>query len=111
MGTRNGLPFVANDDRVDAAILGLFGLFPEGTIVKEGFEEAARSIDIPLLFVFQWDDTLMSREDGLNLFDVIGSKEKAMHINPGGHVGIPVSESETWKPFFVRNLGKAKVSP
>ena len=109
MGTRNGVPFVGNDERVDAAILGLFGLFPEGTVVKEGFEAAARNIDIPLMFVFQWDDTLMTREDGMELFDVFGSSEKVMHVNPGGHVGIPVSERETWKPFFVSNLGKAKI--
>jgi len=109
MGTRNGVPFVGNDERVDAAILGLFGLFPEGTVVKEGFESAARNIDIPLMFVFQWDDTLMTREDGMELFDAFGSAEKVMHINPGGHVGIPISERETWKPFFVSNLGKAKV--
>ena len=66
MGCRLGVPFVAADKRVTAAIVGLFGLFPEGpgTSVKEGFATAAKSITVPLLFVFQWDDQLMSREDG-----------------------------------------------
>jgi dienelactone hydrolase len=105
MGTRLGVPFVAADKRVKAAVLGLFGLFPEGTVVKEGFEKAARSIEIPLIFVFQWNDELMKREDGLKLYDAFSSKEKAMHINPGGHVDIPASERATWKPFFRHHLG------
>jgi hypothetical protein len=25
-----------------------------------------------------------------------GCKGKVMHINPGGHTGIPVTERETW---------------
>lgn len=107
MGTRVGVPFVAADRRIDAAVLGLFGLFEEGTLVKEGFAAAARSIEVPLIFVFQWDDTLMRRDDGLKLFDAFGSKRKAMHINPGGHVDIPNSERATWKPFFVHHLGEA----
>lgn len=28
--------------------------------------------------------------------------------NPGGHTGIPVSEQQTWKPFFVNHFRKAK---
>lgn len=105
MGTRLGVPFVAADKRIKAAVLGLFGLFPEGTVVKEGFEAAARSIEIPIIFVFQWHDELMRREDGLKLYDAFGSKQKAMHINPGGHVDIPASERVTWKPFFTHHLG------
>ncbi len=108
MGTRNGVPFVAADDRIKVAILGLFGLFPEGTIVKEGFADAARSIEIPLMFVFQWDDTLMTREHGIDLFDAFGSTDKVMHINPGGHIDVPEPERDSWKPFFVRYLGEAE---
>ncbi|MDO9475184.1 MAG: alpha/beta hydrolase [Pseudohongiella sp.] len=109
MGTRFGVPLIAEDARIKAAILGLFGLFPEGRTVPVGWGDDARSISVPLIFVFQRSDTLMTLQNGTDLFDAFGSSEKAMHINPGGHTAIPVSEREKWKPFFVSHLGKAKL--
>ena len=98
MGTIIGLPFVASESRVKAAVLGLAGL------AGAPFEEAARSLRIPILFVFQWDDELMTRESGLALFDAIGSEEKTMHINPGGHVNTPLFERDAYEAFFRRHL-------
>ena len=69
---------------------------------------AARSLRIPILFMFQWDDELMSRESGLALFDAIGSADKTMHINPGGHVQIPLFESDASEAFFLRHLGASR---
>jgi dienelactone hydrolase len=109
MGARFGIPLVANDSRIVAAVLGLFGLFEEGRVVPKGFGDDVRKIKVPLIFVFQRNDTLMTLQNGIDLYDAFGSKEKAMHINPGGHTGIPVSEQETWKSFFVNHLGKAKL--
>jgi hypothetical protein len=109
MGTRFGVPLVANDSRIVAAVLGLFGLFEEGTAVPKGWADDARKIKVPLIFVFQRNDQLMTLQNGIDLYDAFGSSDKVMHINPGGHTGIPVSEQETWKPFFVNHLGKAKV--
>jgi hypothetical protein len=83
MGTAIGLPFVA-------------------------FEQAARSLQMPVLFLFQWDDELMTRESGLQLFDAIGSSDKSMHVNPGGHVAMPLHEREAIEAFFVRTLGSAR---
>jgi dienelactone hydrolase len=109
MGTRYGIPLVANEPRIVAAVLGLFGLFEEGTTVPKGFGDGARKIKAPLIFVFQRDDALMTLKNGTDLYDAFGSKEKTMHINPGGHTEIPVSERQVWKPFFVNHLGRAKV--
>jgi dienelactone hydrolase len=109
MGTRFGVPLVANDSRFQAALFGLFGLFPEGTTVPVGWGDDARSITIPLIFVYQRSDSLMTLQSGIDLFDAFGASEKTMHINPGGHTAIPVSEREKWKPFFVSHLGKARV--
>ena len=105
MGTHLGVPFVAAEPRITFAIFGLLGL-------REGaFAEAARSITIPLQFIFQWDDELMTREAGVALFDAFASKEKTMHINPGRHVGIPQFEAADWEAFYVRHLGRAADAP
>ena len=105
MGTSTGVPFVASEPRVTAAVLGLAGLRP-GAV---DFEKAARSITIPLIFTFQWDDEIAKREHGLALYDAFGSKEKSMHINPGPHMGIPPFEREHWEMFYLRHLGSATV--
>lgn len=102
MGTAIGLPFVASEPRVKAAVLGLAGLGNRPG--ADRFEQAARSLRIPILFLFQWDDELMQREHGLNLFDAIGSTDKTMHINPGGHVNMPLFERDSVEAFFARHL-------
>jgi pimeloyl-ACP methyl ester carboxylesterase len=102
MGTAIGLPFVASEPRISAAVLGLAGLGNRPG--QQAFEAAAKSLSIPILFVFQWDDELMNRESGLALFDAIGSKEKTMHINPGGHVQTPLFERDDYELFFKRHL-------
>lgn len=103
MGTAIGLPFVAGEPRVAAAVLGLAGLSERPGAAA--FEQAARSLSVPLLFVFQWDDELMSRASGLALFDALGSRDKAMHIHPGGHVETPLYERDAYDDFFRRHLG------
>ena len=109
MGTHIGLPFVAGEPRISAAVLGLAGLHNRPG--AEEFEQAARSLRIPVLFVFQWDDELMSRESGLALFDAIGSTAKTMHVNPGGHVQTPLFERDAADAFFIRHLGRVESAP
>lgn len=106
MGTAVGLPFVAVEPRIRAAVLGLAGL--GGRPAAGDLEGAARALRIPVLFLFQWDDELMSRVSGLALFDAIGSADKTMHVNPGGHVQIPLFETDASEAFFLRPLGLAR---
>ena len=105
MGTMIGLPLVASEPRVKAAVFGLAGLGNRPGM--EGLEAAARSLTIPVLFLFQWHDELMTPEAGTALFDAIGSAEKTMHVNPGGHVAIPLHERDAAEAFYVRHLGAA----
>jgi dienelactone hydrolase len=100
MGTAYGVPLLAGEPRISAAVLGLGGLGPG----REGLRAQAGGITIPLLFLFQWDDELMTRESGLALWDAFGSAEKTMHINPGPHVGIPLFEREAALAFYRRHL-------
>jgi dienelactone hydrolase len=103
MGTGIGLRFVASEPRVKAAVLGLAGLGVG--MGGDEFEAAARSLRVPILFLFQWDDELIARDAGLALFDAIGSTDKTLHVNPGGHVQVPVFENDSAESFFVRHLG------
>jgi dienelactone hydrolase len=100
MGTAFGVPLLASESRITAAVLGL-GALREGN--DELRAQAAR-ITIPLLFLFQWDDELMTREGGLALWDAFGAEEKTMHINPGPHVGIPLFERDAALSFYERHL-------
>ena len=97
MGTTHGIPVVAHDRRITAAVFGLNALQPTN-------EADARSITVPILFLNQSDDELMTRDVALALWDAFGSKEKTMHINPGGHVQVPRFERDASEAFFRRHL-------
>jgi pimeloyl-ACP methyl ester carboxylesterase len=103
MGTAIGVPFVASEPRIVAAVFGLAGLRPGA----DQLEAAARAIEIPVEFVFQWDDEIASREAGIALFNAFGGAEKTLHANPGGHLAIPAFEGASWERFFIRHLGRA----
>jgi len=98
LGSLIGIPFVAAEPRVTAAV---FGLAPDD------LAEAAARITIPVEFLLQWDDELLPRESGLALFDAFGSAEKTLHANPGPHMGVPAFELDSSERFFTRHLGVA----
>ena len=96
MGGAIGVPLVAAEPRITAAVLGLCG--------HETLAEAAGRISVPVEFVLQWDDEMVPRAAGLALFDAIASPEKTLHANPGRHVGVPAFELESSERFFFRHL-------
>ncbi len=96
LGSAIGVPLVAAEPRIRAAVLGLMGL--------ETLAEPAARITVPVEFVLQWDDEIVPRDSGLALFDAIGSAEKTLHANPGGHMDVPVFEVESSQRFFTRHL-------
>jgi dienelactone hydrolase len=97
MGCGLGIPFVAAEPRVRAAVLGL-----GGALAAAG---AAARITVPVELVLQWDDERMPREHGLALFEALGSAEKTLHANPGGHGDLPGFETDSSLRFFARHLG------
>ena len=99
MGTTHGLPLAARDDRIAAAVLGLNALTGD-----EVWAEQARSVTIPVLFLCQSEDELMSRDAALGLWDALGSTEKTLHLNPGVHVQVPKFERQASEDFFRRHL-------
>ena len=100
MGGAVGVPFVAAEPRVTAAILGLAGLLPDQKVLAD----AAARITVPVEFVLQWEDELVPRDSGLALFNAFSSREKTLHANSGGHTRVPSWEAESWERFFKRHL-------
>lgn len=100
MGTTHGLPLAAQDERIAAAVFGLNALRAGDDV----WARRAAAVTIPVLFLVQWDDELMTRESSLALWEAFGSTEKTMHVNPGGHVQVPRFERDASADFFRRHL-------
>lgn len=99
MGTAIGIPFVAADTRITAAVFGQHW--------PDVLAEKAAQITIPIEFDLQWDDEHIPREAGLALFDAFASKEKTLHANSGKHKELPRFEADSGARFFARHLGRA----
>ncbi|MFI9466740.1 dienelactone hydrolase family protein [Streptomyces sp. NPDC052492] len=97
LGCGLGVPFVAAEPRVRAAVLGLGG--------ASASAEAAARITVPVEFLVQWDDERVPRDQSLALFDALASPEKSLHVNPGRHGEIPPTELDSTLRFFIRHLG------
>jgi dienelactone hydrolase len=97
LGCGLGVPFVAAEPRVRAAVLGL-----GGALASAG---AAAQITVPVEFLVQWDDERVPREQCLALFDAFGSAEKTLHANPGKHGEAPGFEMDSTVRFFARHFG------
>jgi dienelactone hydrolase len=97
LGCGLGVPFVAAEPRVRAAVLGLGGALASA--------EAAARITVPVELLVQWDDERMPRAHGLALFDALASAEKTLHANPGRHAELPAFELDSTVRFFARHLG------
>jgi cephalosporin-C deacetylase-like acetyl esterase len=96
MGTAIGVPLVAAEPRIAAAVFGLFWADP--------LAETARRVTVPVEFALQWDDEHIPRESGLALFDAFASKEKSLHANTGAHKELPRFEADSAVRFFARHL-------
>jgi dienelactone hydrolase len=101
MGTIFGLPLVAAESQIKAAVLGLMGNVGP---TKERIIKDAADVTCPLLFLLQWDDELFKRESAFELFDLIGSSDKRLHANKGTHAAVPSDEFEATQTFLARQL-------
>ncbi|MES9523019.1 alpha/beta hydrolase family protein [Streptomyces capoamus] len=96
LGCGLGVPFVAAETRVRAAVLGLGGALASGA-------DASR-ITVPVEFLVQWDDERVPRDQSLALFDAFASADKTLHAHPGRHGDMPAFELDSTLRFFSRHL-------
>ncbi|RSN50631.1 alpha/beta hydrolase [Actinomadura sp. WAC 06369] len=93
-----GVRLAVVEPRIAAAVLYA------GSFVPRAIFEEARQVTIPLHVLLQWDDEGNDRQVALDLFDALGSKEKTLHANMGGHTGVPQFAGEAAAQFFTRHL-------
>ena len=103
MGTIYGAPFVAADKRIVVAVLGLMGITGPDHY-RPVIAEAAANVDIPVLFIMQLEDELFSRDECLELFDALATRDKRLHANAGLHPAVPVEELHNSVDFLVAGL-------
>jgi dienelactone hydrolase len=110
MGTAAGIPLVAGEPRISAAVFGSAGIpaaaSPDPMLeyhrVRLG--AVAPAVTCPVLVVQQWDDQVFPRDACLNLFDAIGSTEKRLHVTPGRHGRVPPDELDAAAAFLAAHL-------
>jgi pimeloyl-ACP methyl ester carboxylesterase len=101
MGTIYGVPLVAAEPRIRVAVFGLMGLLGP---TRARLAVDAASIRCPVLFIQQWDDSLIPRAETFELFDALGSVDKRLHAHPGEHAAVPVEEIVFSAQFLARHL-------
>lgn len=101
MGTIYGVPLVAAEARIQVAVFGLMGLVGP---TRDRMAADAAAIACPVLFIQQWDDSLIPRTDVFELFGALGSLDKRLHAHPGDHAEVPVEEIAFSARFLARHL-------
>jgi hypothetical protein len=101
-----GIRLALVEPRIAAA-----GLFAGSFVPRATFTEASH-VTIPLHVLLQWDDEGNDRQLALDLFDTLGSQEKTLQANMGGHSGVPHFAGDDAARFFVRHLtGSRRATP
>ncbi len=101
MGTITGLPVVAADARFRAAVLGLMGLTGP---TRERIARDAPLVRCPVLFFAQWDDVMFPHDAAISLWEALGSREKRLVANPGGHGDLPADILEMSAQYLASHL-------
>ncbi len=87
------------DDGYAVAVVRSLDEVPSVLADHPGPVASAPLVTAPVVFYVQSDDDLVAPDACRALFDALGSADKAMVENPGGHLDLPrtsVEESAVW---------------
>lgn len=102
LGTQYGIPFIAHQPEIRAAVLGLFGSLPEPkTPLMNHF---APGVTCPVFFVQQLADEIHPLATTHHLYDSLGSEQKVLEANPGLHAEISQATFERAARFLAEHL-------
>jgi len=105
-----GLPFIAADQRIAAAVLGACGY--EGAPLLDAapatfapiLRAAAQRYDRPAFFVLQEQDDFFPPTGGRALFADLASADRELLASPGAHTQVPVSAVDRMTDWLVARL-------
>jgi dienelactone hydrolase len=107
MGSLIGIPHVAAEPRFKVAALGLCGLkgdTPSRGSAGEVLAAAAPNIRVPVIYMVQWDDERFERQSSFDLFGLIGSTDKRLHLHLGAHAEMPEEGRKAARVFVAQHL-------
>jgi len=101
MGTAYGLPLVAANQNIKAAVLGMWGT---SRVASERLVIDAADIHCPVLFQQKADDEFFTSEGQTELFDAIASSNKTHRLYPGLHTDPKDEQLRDIEAFLVQHL-------
>lgn len=103
MGHAFGVPLLAEEGRIGAAVIGLWGAnYPN----SERLAVAAGNVRCPTLTMQMRSDALFTLDGAVALFDALAGDDKRFLLMPGPHT-LTSEQTETGLAFLARRLGVA----
>jgi alpha-beta hydrolase superfamily lysophospholipase len=103
MGTAYGLPFLATESRVRAAVVGLWSA---SHVASHHLLIAARQVRCATWFTQCWDDEIFDRAGTIDLFDALGTSDKRLVVYPGRHAELSGERLDDAIAFLAGRLAR-----
>ena len=109
LGALFGVPLVAAEPRIKAAVFGLMGTAineREGSFqsIDQRLARDAGRVQCPVMFVQQLDDEFFPAEAQREIYDLLATRDKEIASNPGRHAALPPEVIERTQDFLAEQL-------